>query len=66
LALQVAGYFEVGEEEARQIASRVGQAVATWRREAEKLGLTSSETDRMASAFEHSDLKEAVGLAGQL
>ena len=62
LALQVAGYFELGEDEAHKIAGQVGQAVATWRRQAEKLGLTPAEIDRMASAFEHEDLKAALGL----
>jgi hypothetical protein len=66
LALQVGGYFELGEDEARQIAAQVGQAVATWRREAEKLGLTPAKIDRMASAFEHFDLEEASGFAGRL
>jgi serine/threonine-protein kinase HipA len=39
---------------------QVGQAVAAWRREAKKLGLTAPEIDRMASAFEHDDLKAAL------
>ena len=60
LALQVASYFELGEDEAHKIAGQVGQAVATWRREAKKLGLTPAEIDRMASAFEHEDLKAAL------
>ena len=38
----------------------MGQAVAAWRREAKKLGLTPAEIDRMASAFEHEDLKAAL------
>jgi serine/threonine-protein kinase HipA len=60
LALQVASYFELGEDDARQIAGQVGRAVAGWRREAKKLGLASAEIDRMASAFEHEDLKAAM------
>jgi len=62
LALQVASYFELGESEAHKIAGHVGQAVATWRREAKKLGLTPAEIDRIASAFEHEDLKAALAL----
>ncbi len=62
LALQVAGYFELDDEEARRIAGEVGQAVATWRKESAKLGLTAGEIDRMASAFEHEDLKAALAL----
>ena len=59
LALQVASYFELGEAEARKIAGQVGQAVVKWRKAAAKLGLTPTEIDRMASAFEHEDLKAA-------
>ena len=62
LALQVAGYFELGEQEARQIARQVGKAVAAWRRVARALGLTAREIDRMASAFEHASLEQAVRL----
>jgi serine/threonine-protein kinase HipA len=63
LALQVAGYFELGEDEAHRITEEVGQAVAAWRREAKDLGLTPAEIDRMASAFEHEDLKAALAPA---
>lgn len=60
LALDVAGYFELSAREAAQIAAEVGKAVATWRKVAAKLGLTAAEVDRMASAFEHEDLKAAL------
>lgn len=60
LAFDVAGYFELTAGDARKIAAEVGQSVATWRREARKLGLTPVEIDRMASAFEHEDLQGAV------
>lgn len=59
LALQVASYFELNEKEAHHIAGEVGDAVAQWRLVAKKLGLTSAESDRMASAFDHEDLKAA-------
>jgi serine/threonine-protein kinase HipA len=60
LALEVAGYFELGAGEAHKIAGQAGQAVATWRKAAAKLGLTAAEMDRMASAFEHEDLQAAL------
>jgi len=56
LALEVAGYFELPKDDARQIAAEVGQAVAGWRSEARARGLTPAEIDRMSSAFEHEDL----------
>ena len=55
LALEVASYFELGSDEAQSIAAQAGQAVAAWRKQAAKLGLTATEIDRMASAFEHDD-----------
>jgi serine/threonine-protein kinase HipA len=60
LAYDVASYFELTDEEARTMAREVGDAVASWRKEAARLGLGNSEIDRMASAFEHDDLKAAV------
>jgi serine/threonine-protein kinase HipA len=60
LALQVAGYFELDEAESEKIGAQVGEAVAMWRKAAAKLGLTPAEIDRMASAFEHEDLKAAA------
>lgn len=59
-AMDVAGYFELDAETARGIAAEVGQAVTTWRNEATRLGLSPSEIDRMASAFEHADLRAAL------
>jgi len=65
LAFEVAAYFELEPGQARKIAAEVGQAVAKWRKEAAKLGLTAAEIDRMASAFEHNDLKAALSFAGR-
>jgi len=62
--MSVMGYFELDEDRARVIAAEVGQAVATWREEAARMGLRQAEIDRMASAFEHEDLREALSLAG--
>jgi len=61
LALEVAGYFELDGAKARQAAAQVGKTVAKWRAEAARHGLTKDEIDRMASAFEHQDLKAACG-----
>ena len=59
LAFEVASYFELNSASARRIAGEVGVAVASWRREAARLGLREREIDRMASAFEHDDLAAA-------
>ena len=60
LALQVAEYFELTAADAQAIAGEVGQAVADWRNTAAAVGLTPSEIDRMASAFDHDDLRKAI------
>jgi serine/threonine-protein kinase HipA len=63
LAMSVVGYFELDEDKAQVIAAEVGQAVTTWREESARLGLTPVEIDRMASAFEHEDLKAALSVS---
>jgi serine/threonine-protein kinase HipA len=62
LALDVADYFELSPGQARAIAAKVGAAVATWREEAAGAGLKEAEITRMASAFDHADLKVALAL----
>jgi serine/threonine-protein kinase HipA len=63
LAFQVAEYFGIDDKPARQIAHEVGQAVASWRNEAQRLGIQGTEIDRMESAFEHADLRQATNHA---
>jgi serine/threonine-protein kinase HipA len=60
LAMDNAGYFDLDAAKARAIAHDVGKAVSTWRAEAARHDLTKREIDRMASAFEHDDLKMAL------
>jgi serine/threonine-protein kinase HipA len=60
LAMSVAKYFELETNKAREISKEVGKAVSKWRNEAARQGIGKSEIDRMASAFEHEDLKEAL------
>jgi serine/threonine-protein kinase HipA len=60
LAFQVAEYFGIDDKTARRIAGEVGRAIATWRNEAGRLGIRATEIDRMASAFEHADLRQAT------
>jgi serine/threonine-protein kinase HipA len=62
LALQVAPYFEIGKEEAVDVAKEVGTAVKSWRTVAKKIGLSTDQIDRMISAFEHADLKQALSV----
>lgn len=55
LAFLVAGHFGLEKAEAKEIAARVGTAVAQWRDVAQGLGASKGECDRMATAFEHED-----------
>ena len=61
-ALAVAARFGIAKiADARAIAAEVGTAVAAWREVAKKHGIKRAEVDRMASAFEHEDLRLARG-----
>lgn len=60
VAMSVAPYFELDDARARADAGAVARAVATWRDEATRHGLTKEEGARMASAFEHDDLRAAL------
>jgi len=60
LAMEVARYFELDPAKAREIAAHVGKAVSKWRTEAARHGIAKKEIDRMASAFEHADLKASL------
>jgi serine/threonine-protein kinase HipA len=51
LAKSVAQYFRVNVKKAAEIVGEVIKAVSTWRSEAGKLGISSSEQDRMSGAF---------------
>ena len=60
LALSVAENFGLKKQDAKAIASEVGKAVVKWRPVAAEAGITKGQLDRMASAFEHVDLAQAL------
>jgi len=53
LALEVADYFDLAAEGAREAVAEVLSAVGRWRQLAERYGLARGQIDRMSSAFEH-------------
>jgi serine/threonine-protein kinase HipA len=61
LALDTAAHYKLTPNQARSIARAVGTAVSQWRATAKSVGLSAAEIESMASAFEHEDLKRAVG-----
>jgi serine/threonine-protein kinase HipA len=62
LALSVAENFGLSESEANAIVAEVGAGVANWRDVAFHIGISKNEINRMASAFEHGDLKQALAI----
>ena len=62
MALATAGYYGLGQLEAKRIAGEVGREAGGWREVAERMGATRRESDRMESAFSHADLERALGL----
>ncbi len=62
MALATAGYYGLGQLEAKRIAGEVGRQAGGWREVAERMGATRRESDRMESAFSHADLERALGL----
>jgi len=60
LALDVAHYFDINFSEAKKTLAEVGLVTNLWRKEAIKFKIKKTEVDRMASAFEHQDLRKAI------
>jgi serine/threonine-protein kinase HipA len=62
LVRSVAGYFGLGLAGGDAIIRSVANAVAGWRETARSTGARASEITRMASAFDHQDLRRALTL----
>lgn len=60
-AYSVLDDFRIKKARAFEIIKEVVLAVNEWRSVSAKFGLNKKESDRMASAFEHEDLKKARG-----
>jgi serine/threonine-protein kinase HipA len=60
LAFDVASYFGLSTDQAREIARQVARPIRQWRRVAASLGIEATEIERMSSAFEHEDLAAAL------
>jgi len=61
LALQVAAYFDLEDDEARAVARDIAVVTAHWADRARTAGIPGHEVDFMRSAFEHEDLELALG-----
>lgn len=60
VVLKVGDYFGLENDQLKMIAGEVAGAVSTWRDEAKRLGISSEEINRMATAFEHDELTRAL------
>jgi serine/threonine-protein kinase HipA len=60
LAVNVAHYFGLDQLQAKNILKEVGSSTALWHKEAAKLKIKKIEIEKMASAFEHADLRMAM------
>lgn len=60
LALDVAEYFDLSEQEARSMAHQVAQVTRQWADRAQSMGIRGTEIDFMSSAFDHDDLALAL------
>lgn len=58
-----AEFFALSLPEARWIMKEVAVATSSWRRVAKEVGASRKEIDRMASAFEHDALQQALAMA---
>ena len=56
-ALKVSAQFGLKIDRARAVGAEVGAAVEQWRMIAKKHDITAAQIERMASAFEHGDLR---------
>jgi serine/threonine-protein kinase HipA len=59
---QASEYFALTLAQARAVIKDVATVTATWRETARAVGARPAEINRMASAFEHDDLKRALAL----
>lgn len=59
LVLEVGEYFGLRKDDMKVIIGEVVTAISGWREEAGRMGISNSEITRMASAFEHDDLRKA-------
>ena len=58
IAMKVAPYFDLNNFHAKNIIKQIGSVVTLWYTEALNFKIKKAEIDRMASAFEHEDLKK--------
>lgn len=66
IALGTTEYFGLSAREATEIAGDVAASVTNWRDVATRSGIERHEIDRMASAFDHGDVEDAISRKASL
>lgn len=60
--IEAADYIGLKRPAVNDIIERSAKAISQWRAEAQKLNITPSQIDAMASAFEHREMENALNL----
>lgn len=60
LAIEVGDYFGLEAIEMKAITKELVNSVSRWQTEAQQLGISKQEVNRMATAFEHDEMKRAI------
>lgn len=61
--MSVIAYFRIAKQRAKEVLAKVEAAVSRWRQEGRALGLTDTELDQFADAFEHGERSMARKLS---
>jgi serine/threonine-protein kinase HipA len=61
--MAVAAYFKLDKQDAVQIVAEVERTVSTWRVTGRKLGMSATELEQFADAFEHPEREVARSIS---
>ena len=59
LTVEVGDYFGLVEDDMRAVVTDLVNSISTWRDEARRIGVSTEEINRMATAFEHDEMVRA-------
>jgi serine/threonine-protein kinase HipA len=59
LTIEVGDYFGLDEDDMREVVTGLVNSISTWRDEARRIGISTEEINRMATAFEHDEMTRA-------
>lgn len=59
LTVEVGDYFGLVEDDMRAVVTDLVNSISTWKDEARRIGISVEEINRMATAFEHDEMRRA-------